>query len=994
MTTDPQLYFLPWLRSGTAGVLSEPDPLSGALPATATLRPWLRIAGHADLAQEIRVHGPGQVSGLDAAGVLRRVPADGTACAEPPYFASVEVSPPDLPWRYTPAGPGTASGLRPWLVLVVVRAQEGVLLGPDGGSPLPVLRIETPAAPGGELPDLADSAAWAHVQSTVPAPELAAGLAGDPAVAVARLLCPRRLLPDEAWLACLVPAFAVGRDAGLGTPEVTATTTEAAWTGLEDSVRLPVYHSWTFRTGADGDFESLARRLQPDLGASVLGRVELDLSGPGAPLDGHPPGTRGRVTADFVGALRSAGIRRRPLTQEVADWYTAGLEPLLDEKAQRPVATGVPADGYVPERDDPVVTPPVYAAFQTGADGVPTGEDEDLGWQRSLNLDPQLRGPAGVGAEVVRRNAESLMASAWTQAGAIAQTEQALDHALLAIEVGRSWARRVSALDDGAAVQVTGRVHAWAPAPDGGPGTLARSLDRPWPGRGMVSPAFLRVLRPATALARQWGECLNVPAPSRTTPSGPAAATTSTFLAATSPAAPTGTAAVLSFATVPLADGAWTHDGALGTDSAQLEPSLERAALVGGTLSAEVASSFTEVVLTRAAGDAGGRLPGARPTPQARALAVFDGQVASAVAAGRDLAIAVAALGQVLPASPPVVPVDLSAARAAVVGILDPLPLARARLLDRVPALGALAPAGALPVRLELAPRFTDPVSADVVRWDPRLLLPGIETLPTDRAALLDADDAYVSAVLAGANHELAREFLWREYPASTSATYLHRFWDTGPAGPDDIADIATWSGPRLAGQVSGVTASALSVFVVRGELLRRYPDARVYAVRALWVDGGPEVTAGEEVAEVVLFGALDASTRFYGLPKDLETLRGNRSNPSRTAESAGWFVAIEEAATSPRFGLDAAAGDGIDLRRPASSWDDLSWGHLVPTGGTLDDVPFAQAREPLRQGAQIGADPRIWGRNAAHMAAITYQRPFRALLHADQLLRSAAPSR
>ena len=1003
---EPRLYFLPWLRSGATGVLTEADPLAGPLPAGATLRPWLRIAGQQEVAQPIRLHGPGQVIGLDAAVVVRRIPATGTVGAEPPYFAAVELAPADLPWRYTPAGPGAASGLRPWLVLVVVRAQEGVVLGPEVGAPLPVLRIEVPATASEELPDLADSAAWAHVQSTVPAADIADALAGassgDPLVAVARLLCPRRLLPDENWLACLVPAFATGRDAGLGEPDVTATTTEAAWTGTETSIRLPVYHSWTFRTGPDGDFESLARRLQPDLGASVLGRVGLDVTRPGPPLAGRPPKVPGSGPGDFVGALRSADVSRRTLPEEVATWYQNHLEPLLDETAQRPVATPVPADGYQPERDDPVVAPPVYAAFQTGVTGVPQRSEPALGWQRSLNLDPQLRAPAGVGAQVVRRNAEALMASAWAQAGAIAETEQALDHALLSVEVGRSWARRVASLDDGATVQVTARLHPWVSSPDGGVGTLASSLARSWPGRGLVSAAFLRALRPATALARRWGEQVRL-RPSAT-PATPAQATTATFLAATSPAAPPATAAVLSYAEVALASGAWTHDGALDTDTIRLEPTLTRAATVAGTRGVEVSTSFTRVVLTRTArttlpGRGGRRRRPGGPGPLGSARAAtgrtlsavdFDGRVGTVIDAGRDLAALVDALDPVLPAPSPRDVPDLSAARAVVVAALDPLPATRARLLDRIPALAELVPVDSLPTRVELVPQFTDPLSADLVRWDPRLLVPGLETLPVDRAALLEADDDYVCAVLAGANHELARELLWREFPTSPSATFLHRFWDTGPDGPDDVPDISSWRGRRLGGQVSGVTASALSVFVVRGELMRRYPDARVYAVRAVWLDGGPELGAGDEIAEVVLFGRLDASTRFYGLPKDLATLRGDRQNPRRTAASAGWFVAIEEAATSPRFGLDAAAEDGSDLRTPAPSWDELGWGHLVATGGTLTDIRFAVAGTSPRQGTRIGDDPRIWGRNAAHLAAITYQRPFRALLHADQLLAGA----
>jgi hypothetical protein len=47
---------------------------------------------------------------------------------------------------------------------------------------------------------------------------LKTSLAGDPALTVSRLLCPRRLDPVTAYLACVVPAFELGRKAGLGLP--------------------------------------------------------------------------------------------------------------------------------------------------------------------------------------------------------------------------------------------------------------------------------------------------------------------------------------------------------------------------------------------------------------------------------------------------------------------------------------------------------------------------------------------------------------------------------------------------------------------------------------------------------------------------------------------------------------------------------------------------------------------------------------------------------
>ena len=73
--------------------------------------------------------------------------------------------------------------------------------------------------------------------------------------------------PSTDYLACLVPAFEVGRLTGLGQAGTGAGTLAPAWTyapsSTEAKVRLPVYDSWSFRTGGAADFESLARAIRP-----------------------------------------------------------------------------------------------------------------------------------------------------------------------------------------------------------------------------------------------------------------------------------------------------------------------------------------------------------------------------------------------------------------------------------------------------------------------------------------------------------------------------------------------------------------------------------------------------------------------------------------------------------------------------------------------------------------------------------------------------------
>src|SRR5205814_1070882 len=72
---------------------------------------------------KLALSGPGDVIGFDAGSVYRTWPAAGADNAEPNYFALVEFSEPDLPWRYTPDG-NSGDRLSPWLCLLVTEETE------------------------------------------------------------------------------------------------------------------------------------------------------------------------------------------------------------------------------------------------------------------------------------------------------------------------------------------------------------------------------------------------------------------------------------------------------------------------------------------------------------------------------------------------------------------------------------------------------------------------------------------------------------------------------------------------------------------------------------------------------------------------------------------------------------------------------------------------------------------------------------------------------
>src|SRR5262249_20290982 len=103
-------------------------------------------------------------------------------------------------------------------------------------------------------------------------------------------------------------------------------------------------------------------------------------------------------------------------------------------------------------------------------------------------------------------------------------------------------------------------------------------------------------------------------------------------------------------------------------------------------------------------------------------------------------------------------------------------------------------------------------------------------------------------------------------------------------------------------------SAAGQTVLLVRGDLLRRYPHASIYAVQAAWpVDpetgakqGPRNLTATEE--QPVFRGELLPDITFLGFALDPATARGTDAPSTGPAgDGAGWFIVIEQQPTAPR---------------------------------------------------------------------------------------------
>lgn len=256
------------------------------------------------------------------------------------------------------------------------------------------------------------------------------------------------------------------------------------------------------------------------------------------------------------------------------------------------------------------------------------------------------------------------------------------------------------------------------------------------------------------------------------------------------------------------------------------------------------------------------------------------------------------------------------------------------------------AGAGGEPVSFE--PRMDHPMVHELARRRPELVLPGVEAVPDNSVILLEPNAAFIEAFMVGLNHELNRELLWRGFPASGRGTSFRRFWDRIGEDADDIEAIRGWQG-ALGDHLLTSNDGQDSLLLVRGELLLRYPNTVIYATRS--------TRRGTEVREPYIRGELPPDMVYIGFdisPRDLR--------------DQDWTFVFEEQVSELRFGLDVDPEPG-----PNPGADDLSW----PEGAA-----FASATDPELQ-SQHGH----WGRDAAAIAKLSYQRPVRVRFDAKTLL-------
>jgi hypothetical protein len=354
-------------------------------------------------------------------------------------------------------------------------------------------------------------------------------------------------------------------------------------------------------------------------------------------------------------------------------------------------------------------------------------------------------------------------------------------------------------------------------------------------------------------------------------------------------------------------------------------------------------------------------------------------------------------------------------------------------------------------------PEIDEPMYKPLADHSAELFLPNINFIAENSISLLETNQKFIESYMVGLNHEFARELLWREYPTDQRGSYFRQFWEAQGYHDDeqlsaealkeklkDIPPIHRWLkrsglGDHDHRELPGENEEEV-VLVIRGELLKRYPNAIIYAHRAVWrddtADGNPildmnsgqtidltkerdlrPLSAAEEanpprtIIKTPLYEAkVEPDIYFFGFDLTVCEAQGGTGSEELPVEvrcveegiqwhDAGWFFVIKERPGEIGMGLDIP-NEEVELT-DVKVWNDLSWSHVTPPVADGDFLQISNATQAIalqpldlpaeqEKAEQKDEDEAVqWHKNmsAADLAYILYQVPVLVAVHASEML-------
>jgi hypothetical protein len=716
---------------------------------------------------------------------------------------------------------------------------------------------------------------------------------------------------------------------------------------------------------------------------------------------------------------------------------------------------------------DPLVTAPIYARWHAltqrllvDRDGNPVDPDDN--WVHELNLDPRHRLAAGFGTRVIQEHQEEYMNAAWEQIGDVLAANKRIREAQVATQVAGVWhtdlmvplvtdqPERVLALTSPVQSRVRDgaitvrRARGMSAVPETYTSVAMRRAIRPG-SRLIRRLPFDDVVRPDNMLDRvNAGEASA--APPKITP--PGIVTTDEVAELMEPKipdrlkeilkrhawlvwAPLALALVLALVVVVLlsvgAGGAellllaaagialllalwlllWRWARAIA-QAGVIRPDTHRPEAV------DLLPQSPDFVLAKP-GFGFSPTPGESDSVQAQrfkdALRDWYRQYAASAASATR---------------PAPVQLDLPALAGTVVDAIDPKVTVPACTWNGISLPAHIAD------QLDLSdfgevmayPEIDVPMYEPLKKLSDELFLPNLNLIGQNTITLLETNQKFIEAYMVGLNHEMARELLWREYPTDQRGTPFRQFWDPrGALTPSSITpeerkellrDLPSLNRWRRRSHLSehdnreaaGDNEEELAL-CIRGELLKKYPNAVIYAQKAQWAMSGGEPDPSQERTLVDITEAeaadpppaklktplyearVDPDITFLGFDLTADDARGDTSD-TPDVNKPGWFFVIKERPGEPRMGFDMER-DAVIQTVNDFAWPDIGAPEhgFVPAGalGTIALAPLGSGEEEKKD--QRDDDLKVVGApiSAARWAYFLYQAPVMIAVHATEML-------
>lgn len=716
---------------------------------------------------------------------------------------------------------------------------------------------------------------------------------------------------------------------------------------------------------------------------------------------------------------------------------------------------------------DPVITPPLYGRWHaltrrllTQSNGSSVANNRN--WVHELSLDPRWRTAAGFGTKVVQDNQEPYMDAAWDQVGDVLKANRLLRQAQLAEQVSLAWydrtVRTVAAQNDDRLFALTAPLRSrvmvndvtahyqfsLSPVPQVLTSAPLRRILRPR-ARLMQYTPFAAGVQPTSLLARvNSGEV--TAAPPKTVP--PDLATIDQVADSLKPGnipqrlwdwlqkrpwlrfLPFLLALVILLLALLIGGAFFLGFGVLLAAALIVLGfrllSLTTQAVGAGTLKSETLGPAVVDSLPSSSNFSVVEIRSGVPADLSVNTSGLDSDESSRFKQGLKDALTTVEIGRVTGTVRADVPLQLPAVATAIVTSINPqLTISRyAYDVVQIPTLISPVP----PERIQPAMAYPE---LDIPMYKPLSLLsseyfvPNLNLVEENSITLLETNQKFIEAYMVGLNHEFARELLWREYPTDQRGSYFRQFWEvkaqlnTPTTDPKalreslkDIPPIHTWLSTSNLGdhdnrEVGRENEEEL-VLVIRGELLKKYPNAVIYAQRAKWqlkVDGTLDKTKERRLEDspsaaantkTPLYEARVApDIFFFGFDLTASQARGGIGDDPD--DDPGWFFIIQERPGEPRFGLD------IEREGQLNVWNDLAWADVLASPGDsfirLNSATVTRSLiEPV--GAEVQEKVVQWEEDkflswhkdtdAAELAYILFQAPVMVAVHAAEMLPPA----